>query len=90
MYNAYQTNTLAVDAAKCTGCGVCLDVCPHAVFALRNRKVVAENSPRCMECGACMLNCPVGAIQVEAGVGCAAAMMMAALRGESMDAAACG
>jgi len=35
-----------------------------------------------MECGACQLNCPTGAIMVDSGVGCAAAMMMAALRGK--------
>jgi NAD-dependent dihydropyrimidine dehydrogenase PreA subunit len=35
----------------------------------------------CMECGACQLNCPSGAIQVDSGVGCAIAMIRAALRG---------
>jgi len=34
-----------------------------------------------MECGACQLNCPTGAIVVESGVGCASAMMYAALTG---------
>ena len=35
----------------------------------------------CMECGACQINCPSGAIQVDSGVGCAIAMIRAALRG---------
>lgn len=90
MYDAYKINTLSVDEAKCTGCGICLEVCPHAVFALRNRKAVMEHYRRCMECGACMLNCPADAIRVEAGVGCATAMMIAALRGRSMEEAECG
>jgi ferredoxin len=29
----------------------------------------------CMECGACVMNCPVNAIEVNAGVGCAAAII---------------
>jgi NAD-dependent dihydropyrimidine dehydrogenase PreA subunit len=36
----------------------------------------------CMECGACQLNCPAGAIMVDSGVGCAAAMIRAALTGK--------
>jgi hypothetical protein len=41
-----------------------------------------------MECGACQLNCPSGAIAVDSGVGCAAAMIKAALRGK--DEVVCG
>jgi MinD superfamily P-loop ATPase len=37
---------------------------------------------RCMECGACQVICPVQAIKVESGVGCAAAMIKAALTGK--------
>ncbi len=33
----------------------------------------------CMECGACMRNCPQGAIEVQAGVGCAQAVINTAL-----------
>ncbi|MBW8010315.1 MAG: hypothetical protein FVQ83_03600 [Chloroflexi bacterium] len=33
-----------------------------------------------MECGACQMNCPFGAIQVDSGVGCAQAIIAAALR----------
>lgn len=31
--------TLRLDEAKCTGCGRCLEVCPHAVLAASNGKV---------------------------------------------------
>jgi hypothetical protein len=41
-----------------------------------------------MECGACQLNCPTHAIAVESGVGCAAAMIRAALTGQKE--ATCG
>jgi NAD-dependent dihydropyrimidine dehydrogenase PreA subunit len=35
----------------------------------------------CIECGACQLNCQPGAITVEAGVGCAAAIIQGKLKG---------
>lgn len=125
--------TLEIDHAKCTGCGACLEVCPHRVFQLvprpapspkpptearRNpgltalpkpalslqlpnpgpkashlqidpaapsvvplraplsRKVAAiRDRDACMECGACAKNCPSGAVKVQAGVGCAYAVI---------------
>ena len=36
----------------------------------------------CMECGACALNCPANALEVNAGVGCAAAIIMGWVTGE--------
>lgn len=88
MLNSYKTNTLSFDSSVCTGCKMCLAVCPHAVFAAQNGSVALEHQEACMECGACMLNCAPGAIKVESGVGCAAAMMWAALRGK--EEASCG
>jgi ferredoxin len=67
--------TLQLDENKCTGCGMCLDVCPHQVFKMNSRHVVIKNRDACMECGACSRNCPVDAISVESGVGCAAAVI---------------
>ena len=67
--------TLAYDAEKCIGCGRCTEVCPHGVFALSEKKARITDKDRCMECGACALNCPAGAITVNAGVGCAAAII---------------
>ena len=37
-----------------------------------------------------LLNCPVQAIEVQSGVGCAWAMIGAALRGKDMDSGECG
>ena len=73
--------TLKLDNGKCTGCGMCLEVCPHHVFKLENAKAFIQNRDGCMECGACARNCPVEAITVRAGVGCAAAIVMGKLRG---------
>ena len=72
-------NTLVYDPELCIGCGLCVDVCPHAVFARNGRVVNLAWPERCMECGACQRNCPVGAIAVDSGVGCAAALIRAAL-----------
>jgi ferredoxin len=71
--------TLKLYQKKCTGCGSCLLVCPHAVLGLTNGKVEIANRDACMECGACARNCPVEALSVRAGVGCAAAVINAAL-----------
>ena len=73
--------TLRLDAGQCSGCGRCVEVCPHAVFVLTNRKAEIVDRDACMECGACALNCSPGALTVSAGVGCATAVIASALAG---------
>ncbi len=89
MLNAYLTNTLAYDPALCNGCAECVAVCPHAVFEMNGRKAVLVRPTACMECGACQKNCLLGAIRVESGVGCASAMIRAALTGKPEECACC-
>ena len=72
--------TLELDADRCTGCGRCTQVCPHAVFEIENRHARIADRDACMECGACEQNCPSEAISVQAGVGCAAALITGALK----------
>ncbi|MCL2548294.1 MAG: 4Fe-4S binding protein [Symbiobacteriaceae bacterium] len=67
--------TLSFSPSKCIGCGLCTMVCPHGVFAMKEKEVQIVNRDACMECGACALNCPAKAIEVDAGVGCAAAII---------------
>jgi len=71
--------TLHLDEERCTGCGMCLEVCPHAVLTKYNGRVRVEARDSCMECGACTRNCPVEAITVRSGVGCATAVINSAL-----------
>lgn len=66
---------------KCTGCGRCIDVCPHGVFIINNKKASIIDKDLCMECGACALNCEFGAISVNSGVGCAAAIINSMITG---------
>ncbi len=64
--------TLRLDKEACIGCGNCVTVCPHRIFALTEGKAELCDRNACMECGACAKNCPAQAISVTPGVGCAA------------------
>ncbi len=50
-----------VDESKCTGCGVCHDVCAFNAIAVFGKSVLVFNE-LCHGCGACSRFCPVGAI----------------------------
>jgi len=82
MMEGVSINTLRYNPDLCINCEICIDVCPHAVFEPGERRVVLVRAELCMECGACMVNCPVNAITVDSGVGCAAAMIVSALKGD--------
>ena len=88
MAGSYTINTLKYNPELCSGCEMCSIVCPHEVFAPNGDVAQLVQPESCMECGACQLNCPTGAIKVDSGVGCASAMIMAALTGKKK--ATCG
>ena len=67
--------TLKLDQSRCTGCGLCTEICPHGVLKMENKKAVITDKNRCMKCGGCAKNCPMNALSVRAGVGCAAAVV---------------
>jgi ferredoxin len=60
---------IAVDLERCTGCGVCEQVCPRNCFvvdadgleAVRG-KAAMPGSSRCVQCGACIVQCPSDAL----------------------------
>ncbi|PJB80877.1 MAG: ferredoxin [Acidobacteria bacterium CG_4_9_14_3_um_filter_49_7] len=82
--------TLKLDQDKCIGCGRCVEVCPHRVFRLNDRKADIVQHQKCMECGACALNCPVEVISVRSGVGCAYAVLKGKSQGTGPDCGCCG
>jgi len=63
---------------------------PPGIYRRREKSGADLNAPACMECGACAGNCPVQTIEVRSGVGCAWAMIGAALRGKDMESGECG
>jgi NAD-dependent dihydropyrimidine dehydrogenase PreA subunit len=77
--------SLILDAGKCFGCEMCINVCPHNVFEMISGKAVIKNRDYCMECDACKINCPVGAIEVNVGMGCAAAIINGILHKTAPD-----
>jgi NAD-dependent dihydropyrimidine dehydrogenase PreA subunit len=77
--------TLVLDIEKCVGCGMCAEVCPHGVFVISKGKARIAERDLCMECGACALNCPANALAVNAGVGCASAIITGWFTGEEIS-----
>jgi len=51
-----------VDEDACTGCGICVEVCPYEARTLNERKRIAEvNDALCVGCGGCIAACPSNA-----------------------------
>ncbi|MBI5576147.1 MAG: 4Fe-4S binding protein [Deltaproteobacteria bacterium] len=74
--------TLEFIPERCDGCGMCVKVCPHAVFGMENKRAALADRGACMECGACAKNCEREAIRVKAGVGCATAVLAGLMAGK--------
>lgn len=75
--------TLHYASEKCAGCGRCVEVCPRGVFEMQDKRAAITDKDLCMECGACAKNCEFGAISVNSGVGCAAAIINSMITGGS-------
>jgi ferredoxin len=54
--------TAKVIEAKCTGCGICEEICPVNAIKIQSRKAVVDE--KCTGCGACEAQCPKGAIVI--------------------------
>jgi protein-S-isoprenylcysteine O-methyltransferase Ste14/NAD-dependent dihydropyrimidine dehydrogenase PreA subunit len=65
-------SNVAVDWDLCTGCGICLEICPAQVYEWRetvehptsDKKPFPANANECMFCYQCERQCPVQAIRV--------------------------
>jgi ferredoxin/flavodoxin len=52
-----------IRSALCTGCGLCVGVCPVQRLGIREGKVRAvDDGPACIHCGSCVTACPDHAI----------------------------
>jgi len=52
----------AVDEEVCTGCGICVEVCPYEARTLNEKTKIAEvNEALCAGCGGCIAACPSNA-----------------------------
>jgi len=65
-----RTNEIAritIDAEKCNGCGLCVEVCKDFSITMKDGKAVVSGTPvfGCIACGHCMAICPKGAIKID-------------------------
>ncbi len=64
---------VAVDWDICTGCGICLEICPLQLFewvetfghSTSKKKAFPAREPDCVQCYECETQCPVQAIRIE-------------------------
>jgi len=54
-----------IDLETCTGCGICVSVCPFCALVQRDEDGKVEVNEACTVCGACVDVCPVGSLSIE-------------------------
>jgi len=76
------TPTVAtVDEEYCSGCSLCISVCPYGAIKLIDGKVHVEDV-LCEGCGACVSTCPSGAMDLRNHTDEQVGVMIKALAGE--------
>ena len=52
-----------IDGDRCTGCGLCVEVCPNGVLNMTDQKAHVARPDRCDYTGYCERICPAEAIE---------------------------
>lgn len=56
-----------IDKEKCTGCGLCADICPTQVFRhypKEDKTPLVKFGEECWHCNSCVLDCPKQAVSL--------------------------
>lgn len=57
--------SVAIDKAKCIGCGRCADICPGNLIRMgTDERAYLKFPSGCWSCTSCMKECPVAAISL--------------------------
>lgn len=56
-------DVITIDMERCTGCGACVQVCPHGALYLVE-EVATVDLALCRDCEACLAACPTEAIRL--------------------------
>ncbi len=66
--------SLTLDKSRCTGCGICVEICPREAIEIKktskadgekaNRPTIDINKEKCHYCGMCDPVCPFGAMKI--------------------------
>ncbi len=62
---------IEVNEERCSGCGVCVTVCPYDAAKLERTetgRVAIRDELRCKRCGICVSACPSGAVRITDGL----------------------
>ncbi len=59
-----EPNTAFIDEELCSGCHMCIAMCPYSAISFdEEKKVAVLNEALCKGCGTCVATCPSGAAQ---------------------------
>jgi heterodisulfide reductase subunit A-like polyferredoxin len=60
-----EVNKPAIDESICTGCNVCVSICPFGAMSKNEKGVAQVAEETCKGCGICAAHCPENAITIE-------------------------